>query len=114
MEVVRERALDKALVAFQLVYISKSTFNQDAIFEGQQPLIIKDGVEEYKIAGQIIRRFVGLDGGVARVTEGLHIYKASHLFNYEIDVRYQYTLEHESVKEMDDFAVTFLQKITRK
>ncbi len=112
MEVVRERALDGSLVIFRLVYISKSTFDQDAIFKGQQLLSVKDGVEFYKVGSRIIRRFIGGDGGVTTVSDGPYARVASHFFNYEIEVRYQYTLKHENIKTMDNFAIRFLNKIT--
>ncbi|MHC8316158.1 hypothetical protein [Pseudomonas sp. LB3P31] len=114
MEVVRERPFDDSLVSIRLVYISKSTFNQNATIEGRQPASIKNGIETYGDGNSRFIRFIGGDGNPTFVSEWPNTYDARHLFNYGIQIRYQYALKHENFRGMDDFAITFLKKITRE
>lgn len=114
MEVVYERAVDDSLVIFRLVYISKATFNQDASVEGRQPVSVRDGIETYGDGSGLFRRFISSDGTPVIVTEWPNSYDARHLFNNEVEARFQYSLKHEDLREMDDFAITVFNKITRE
>ena len=114
MEVVRERAFDDSLVTFRLIYISKATFNQNATIEGRQPASIQNGYETYGGGDSSFIRFIGSDGNPTFVSEWPNTHDARHLFNGEIQIRYQYALKHKDLRLMDDFAITFLKKITSK
>lgn len=110
MKIVNSQIINDSIVSIYLVSISGG-YNQDAIFEGRQPVSSKGGVVAYKDGGRILRRFIGSDGSPVAVSDGSYVRRAHHVFNEKLRVSYQYTLMHEDLRRMDDFVIDLINKI---
>ena len=110
MKIVYPRVTNDSIVSIYLVSISRG-YNQDAIFEGRQPISSKGGVVTYEDGGRMLRRFIGSDGSPVAVSDGAYARRAHHMFNEKLRVSYQYTLMHEDLRRMDDFVIDLINKI---
>lgn len=110
MKIVYSRIINDSIVSIYLVSIT-GLYNQDAIFEGGQPISSKGGVVTYEDGGRILRRFIGSDGSPVAVSDGSYTRRAHHVFNEKLRVSYQYTLVHEDLRRIDDFVIDLINKI---
>lgn len=111
MEVIRGRARDTKKVTFYLIYVDAKSFDQNRIFNGRQPIDISNGIETFEDGSGIVRRFSGSDGRVAVVVEQKNYRVGRRSVNDRIEARFRYVDKKVDVRQMDDFALTFLNRI---